>query len=660
MKQLQVLLVLVALISLAACGGGNSLTITVSPTTANVATSQNLQFTSTVTNASNTAVTWEVNGVVGGNSTTVGSIDTGGLYTAPATVPNPSSVTITAISVQNTNKQATATVTVILGANLAINPSSITLGAGAQQTFTVTSNGSSITGETFNLSCQSSVSGACGTVTSDGVYTAPSAPPPGGGNVILTVSYTNSSGTFQTSAGITVKASVQTTSGQFAFTLAGSSNGAPYHAAGAVDLDGNGHVTGGSETENANGTVRNLTFSSGSYTYSSADQRATLTVTDQNSTAHTFYVAFANASNGFIQYSASNTTASGSVAEQAPSQLNLAAVSGSYSFRLQGTNPGSPATAMAEVGAFSANGAGGITGGLLDANSGGTVTSSQSVTTGSLTAPDTNGSGTLSMTSGFGAQSFTYYIVDGTHVKLVETDAAHSASGDALLQSGISAGVQGSVAIILNGMSGTGLLGIGGLVSLVNGNFGGTIDVNNAGAFDAPPYQSGQTLSGTYSITDTATGRTAGTISFSGGASIPIVAYPVSSTMFNVLDADPAMAASGPGVVSTVTNGLQGNYALNVTGVTGTTPQDVVGVLNANGGGAFTGNLDLSTPAGHTVAALVSSPYSTAGTPTTTLKTNSPTFSSVGFNMYIIDPTQLFLLENDNNGVLTGALLQQP
>ena len=39
-------------------------------------------FTATVTNTPNTAVTWDVNGVAGGNST-VGTISAAGVYSAP-------------------------------------------------------------------------------------------------------------------------------------------------------------------------------------------------------------------------------------------------------------------------------------------------------------------------------------------------------------------------------------------------------------------------------------------------------------------------------------------------------------------------------------------------------------------------------------------------
>ena len=56
------------------------------------------QLKATVTNATNTAVTWQVNSVSGGNATT-GTISASGLYTPPASLPTGNSVTITAVSV---------------------------------------------------------------------------------------------------------------------------------------------------------------------------------------------------------------------------------------------------------------------------------------------------------------------------------------------------------------------------------------------------------------------------------------------------------------------------------------------------------------------------------------------------------------------------------
>src|SRR5256885_15115649 len=65
------------------------------------------QPTATVQNTSNTAVTWQVSGVSGGNAT-AGTISSSGLYTAPAVVPNPATVTVTAVSQADPTKSASA------------------------------------------------------------------------------------------------------------------------------------------------------------------------------------------------------------------------------------------------------------------------------------------------------------------------------------------------------------------------------------------------------------------------------------------------------------------------------------------------------------------------------------------------------------------------
>jgi len=84
------------------------------------------------TGAFNPAVTWSVNGVNGGNST-YGTI-VGGQYTAPAVLPNPSAVTITATSVQAPLLLGTATAIVYAPAVLtSITPNA----ASASQEITI-------------------------------------------------------------------------------------------------------------------------------------------------------------------------------------------------------------------------------------------------------------------------------------------------------------------------------------------------------------------------------------------------------------------------------------------------------------------------------------------------------------------------------------------
>jgi uncharacterized protein (DUF1800 family) len=70
------------------------------------------QFTVTVQNTSNTAVTWQVNAVAGGSAST-GTISTSGLYTAPANLPSPNTVTISAVSQAATAASGSLTETLL-------------------------------------------------------------------------------------------------------------------------------------------------------------------------------------------------------------------------------------------------------------------------------------------------------------------------------------------------------------------------------------------------------------------------------------------------------------------------------------------------------------------------------------------------------------------
>jgi uncharacterized protein (DUF1800 family) len=67
--------------------GAQSVTIT--PGYTNLGVNQTLQYSATVSGLANTAVTWEVNSVKGGN-TTIGTITQAGLYKAPAKIPSAS------------------------------------------------------------------------------------------------------------------------------------------------------------------------------------------------------------------------------------------------------------------------------------------------------------------------------------------------------------------------------------------------------------------------------------------------------------------------------------------------------------------------------------------------------------------------------------------
>ena len=132
-------------------GGGSNPGVAISPSGANVRIGSTQSFSATVTGAANNAVTWSVNDMVGGDATT-GTISTSGMYSAPAALPNPNSVTIKAVSTSDSSLSATATVDVLnpIPAISGVQPSSINTGA-----FSLT-----VTGSNFVSGAQVMLAGA--------------------------------------------------------------------------------------------------------------------------------------------------------------------------------------------------------------------------------------------------------------------------------------------------------------------------------------------------------------------------------------------------------------------------------------------------------------------------------------------------------------------
>ena len=104
--------------------------VTVSPSNANVRAGGSAQFTATVTGNSNTAVTWSVNGTAGGSAAT-GTISASGNYMAPATLPSPDSLTVSATSVATTTASGSSAVTILnpTPTLVGVNPASTATGS---------------------------------------------------------------------------------------------------------------------------------------------------------------------------------------------------------------------------------------------------------------------------------------------------------------------------------------------------------------------------------------------------------------------------------------------------------------------------------------------------------------------------------------------------
>lgn len=137
--------------------------ITVAPQSATLYSGASQQFTATVVNSTNTAVTWTL------SPSGAGTIDSTGLYTAPASIPDQQTVTLTATSQADAAKSATATVTLSPPIAVSISPTAATLYAGQTQQFMADVSNTSNTAVTWSIS-----PATLGTIDITGLYTAPS------------------------------------------------------------------------------------------------------------------------------------------------------------------------------------------------------------------------------------------------------------------------------------------------------------------------------------------------------------------------------------------------------------------------------------------------------------------------------------------------------
>ncbi|MBV9743700.1 MAG: hypothetical protein JO099_08045, partial [Acidobacteriia bacterium] len=126
------------------------LSVTVMPTTVSLGAAQTQQFTATVSGSGNTGITWTLN-------PPVGMVTPAGLYTAPQSVNTTQTVTLTATSVADPTKFASATITLTPPAPplVTLQPQNATVISGQTATFTVAG-----TGGNLNYQWQSTPSGS--------------------------------------------------------------------------------------------------------------------------------------------------------------------------------------------------------------------------------------------------------------------------------------------------------------------------------------------------------------------------------------------------------------------------------------------------------------------------------------------------------------------
>jgi uncharacterized protein (DUF1800 family) len=186
---LQIAFVTGIAVLLMACGsnsGSNPATassaVTVSVTGAAAVTlGSTAQYAATVTGSSNQAVSWTVNQTAGG-STPLGKISAAGLYTAPASMPASSSITIAAVSAVDSSVSGVISVALKAAAPTSAatavtvtGPATVSLGTTGQYSAAVA--GTSNQSVAWAVNSVAGGNATVGTISPNGLYTPPVAVP---------------------------------------------------------------------------------------------------------------------------------------------------------------------------------------------------------------------------------------------------------------------------------------------------------------------------------------------------------------------------------------------------------------------------------------------------------------------------------------------------
>jgi hypothetical protein len=191
MRRIGLVLAALGLVCLAICCGSKSSSssggttpppsgVSINPKTASVSRGGTQRFAALVEGATDQTVVWEVNGTRGGSSS-YGLISEDGVYIAPTTVPNPSTVSVTAASFSDISVSASASVSIQTGSSVSVIVSGSS-GRTSVQTFgthgfTATVSGNSNTAVTWQVNGVTGGSAVTGTIDQAGLYTAPHSVP---------------------------------------------------------------------------------------------------------------------------------------------------------------------------------------------------------------------------------------------------------------------------------------------------------------------------------------------------------------------------------------------------------------------------------------------------------------------------------------------------
>jgi hypothetical protein len=681
------LVVVIAIVStLIACGGGSGSSAPATPFISvalqanlpkSIGVNTGIQMTATVTNdSSNGGVDWTVtcgSSDCGNFSATHTASGTATTYTTPATTPNGGTVVVTASSTKNPARTATDTLTIAsapISVSLQTAPPA-SLFAGGTTSIAANVANDSGGGADWTVTCGSDDCGSFSPAhTSSGtatIYTAPATVPTGGTVMIAATSTadTTKSATAAITISVPVTAYNQMLNGAYVFEISGAARTAnPYHIAGVINADGNGNITGGTQVyKDRNGTVFGAIESGTLYTFGT-DGRGTIVL-------HLSIPSVGVGGNemlGAVVISPSKvliTEFDSSASGRGSMDLQAAVhpLNGGYAF-VVGSNYEPVFGGVFNVDNNPATGDISGAGSVSDYDSAAVVTSG--TLSGSVTVPDVNGQVTITTNTSNGNFTLTGFIVDDSHIKLIETDNSGRNGGVAIAQSSYTGTYTGNSALsgnlvygVLGGYEGSdaGTAIAGTLTADGAGNLNGFMDLNHGTTI-----VTSSAMTGSYSVDGSGAGRISATTTLGTAIGPNFVMYLTQPNLpALIMETDSHSGATGFAMVQAAgPYSFSGTYGLDFTSLAGP-ESDGSAAIVADGIGAFAGAADVNTTLTNTP--LSSLPFMGTFTPdpsgrfqtTVTLNHGIP----YGAVFYFIDSTQGFMIENDNQAVTFGEFYVQ-
>jgi hypothetical protein len=550
-------------------------------------------------------------------------------------------------------------------------------------------NDSASRGVDWNLTC--SPAGNCGTLaplhTDSGVpatYTPP-ATVFGSSETVNIVAFAASDHSKNVPASFAVNGLNGDLSGTYVFEVLGSApnfGSSVKQIAGVFVADGNGNITSGEQTFATFFAVPDAIVG-GSYTVGSGGSGTLeLMVNDPNvGTAcpasslfcEDFTVTVLSRSKVLL----SEIDPSGPGVGTAELQTSTAAPSGGYAFVTRGVD-GTAFAPMAFGGVFNIDSPGGISGAgsVADQNSNGVIANSGTLS-GTVSAPDAFGAVALSLTSSLAGVpiQFTGYIVDKTHMMLIENDVDPNAfvgfgstGGIALSQGSATGSFHGNAA--MSGPFVYGLLGQSQFGSWASAAWAGRFTADGAGSLavgygdeilgvGAVPIS--DTLSGTYSVDPSGSGRVVVATNFGSAGPGPSLVFYLTGNSGPAMVLDTETTVAGGGVAYPQASGapvFTGAYGLTVTANNGNETDSSAQISVDGANGTLSGSANVSGLPDALSGTFASSPNGRFAGALSFVDQGSNTTTNVGA-YYIADPTQGFFIQNDGVQVSLGYFTVQ-